>query len=71
MLKRYGKEAPENFDEIVDSPVLLSIIIQLARIHGLHRDPKTFSLVGNYTTGRPGVKYGMRSIYKMISIIND
>lgn len=48
MLKIYRKYAPENTDDTTDSSVILSIIIELARIHGLHRDPKTSLIIGDH-----------------------
>lgn len=50
MLKVYRKYAPEDADEMADSSVILSAIIQLARIHGLHRDPRHFPIIENQAT---------------------
>ncbi|ODV62300.1 uncharacterized protein ASCRUDRAFT_55435 [Ascoidea rubescens DSM 1968] len=45
LLRMYRYYSPEDGDEGADSTVLLAMIIQMAKMVGLHRDPNQFSLI--------------------------
>jgi hypothetical protein len=50
MLRLYRFLAPEDADESTDSTIFLALIIQMAKMHGLHRDPTSFSVVSDHAT---------------------
>jgi hypothetical protein len=50
MLRLYRFYAPEDGDESTDSTIFLALIVQMAKMHGLHRDPARFSIVKDHGT---------------------
>lgn len=50
ILKLYRYFAPEDGDESTDSTIFLALIVQMAKMHGLHRDPNSFSLISDPAT---------------------
>lgn len=50
MLRLYRHFAPEDGDESTDSTIFLALIVQMAHMHGLHRDPSNFSIVDDHAT---------------------
>jgi len=50
VLRLYRFYAPEDGDESTDSTIFLALIIQMAKMHGLHRDPSRFSMVTSNAT---------------------
>lgn len=50
ILRLYRFYAPEDGDESTDSTIFLALIVQMAKMHGLHRDPSRFSMVTSHAT---------------------
>ncbi|CCH43953.1 hypothetical protein BN7_3508 [Wickerhamomyces ciferrii] len=50
ILRLYRYYAPEDGDEGTDSTILLSLIVQMAKVHGLHRDATRFSMISSHAT---------------------
>ncbi|ONH69191.1 Multidrug resistance regulator 1 [Cyberlindnera fabianii] len=50
LLRLYRFYAPEDGDEGTDSTIFLSLIVQMAKMHGLHRDPSRFAAVRDHAT---------------------
>lgn len=50
VLRLYRFYAPEDGDESTDSTIFLALIVQMAKMHGLHRDPSRFSMVTSHST---------------------
>lgn len=50
LLRLYRSFAPEDGDESTDSTIFLALIVQMAKMHGMHRDPSRFSLITDRAT---------------------
>ncbi|CDK29355.1 unnamed protein product [Kuraishia capsulata CBS 1993] len=44
-LRLYRLHSPEDIDESFDSTIILSMLIQMVRMHGLYRDPSNFTTI--------------------------
>ena len=50
LLRLYRFYAPEDGDESSDSTMFLALLVQMAKMHGLHRDPSRFGMVQDHAT---------------------
>lgn len=63
LLRLYRFYAPEDGDESTDSTIFLALIVQISKMHGMHRDPSRFSLIQGHATALLWKKIWVKLMY--------